>query len=140
MSEIVLSRDALAASGMADRRSGPQAFRRALVSGEIAMRAYVSEPADHKLARDVCRLRCAVLEQQPAAALEVPRCGADDLTQCAEPVGPARKRTARLERERRTGEHRISRGDVWRVAHDEIEAPSLERCEPAAFDEFHVRN
>jgi hypothetical protein len=48
-------------------------FRHALVSGEIAVRAYVSEAGGDKQGAHFGALSGAVLEQQPAAAYEVRR-------------------------------------------------------------------
>jgi hypothetical protein len=46
-------------------------FSHALLPGKIALRAYVTKAAHYKLARNVARLRRAVLEEEPAAAREV---------------------------------------------------------------------
>src|SRR5712664_1193125 len=49
----------------------PLGFGHALVPGEIAVGAYVSEAARDKFACDFRRLSRAVLEQQPAVTLQV---------------------------------------------------------------------
>src|SRR5580692_12197254 len=54
-----------------DRLLGPLGFGHALVPGEIAVGAYVSEAARDKFACDFRRLSRAVLEQQPAVTLQV---------------------------------------------------------------------
>jgi len=62
------------------------AFRDALVTGEIAVRAYITAAGEDKLVAHRGCLRGAVLEQQPAARLEVQRRSARDLAQAAERI------------------------------------------------------
>ena len=52
------------------------------MAGEIAVRAYVTEAADDKLARYGCGLVGAVFQEQPAVTLQVIRCrNANDFPQ-----------------------------------------------------------
>ena len=67
--------------------AGPLALGHALVTGEIAVEAYVTEAALHKRACDLRSLRGTVLQQQPAAWLEVRRSGLDDGVQAGEGIG-----------------------------------------------------
>src|SRR4051794_1395143 len=88
--------------GLSGDRRGPLPLCHALVTGKIAVGAYVTEAALDKLASDSRGLSGAVLQQQPAARLEVRRCGLDDGAQAREGIRRRgrRERTARLEAER----------------------------------------
>src|SRR5215469_5912883 len=109
------------------------------MAGEIAVRAYITEPREDKLAAHRRPLSGAVLEQQRAAALEVLRRSAGDLAQAAERVRTRCQGETRLLSERWIRERRIIGGDVWRIAHDEIEPHPGERREPASLEEFDPR-
>jgi hypothetical protein len=79
----------------------PLGFGHALVPGPIALRAYVTEAAHDKLACDFSGLRCAVLQQKPAAAHKVRRCSSYDARKIREPIFPRRQCNLRLVRKRR---------------------------------------
>src|ERR1700679_2793923 len=66
--------------------STPLGLGHALVPGEIAVRAYVTEAARDKFACDVRRLVRAVLEEQPAVTLEVVRGRRNDCPEAGHPV------------------------------------------------------
>src|ERR1700756_536668 len=111
------------------------ALRRALVAGEIAVRAYVTEAGEDKRLPRLRALRSAVLEQQPARARQVHGCAADDRAKAREPIRTRGERGPRLVREARRRHGRIVRGDVGRVADNEIEALARERLVPVPLAE-----
>src|SRR5581483_1932035 len=98
----------------------PLALRHALAPGEIAVRAYLSEAACHKRARDRGRLSGAVLEQEPAAGLEVIGGGADDITQGGKTPFPSYERELRLAHQRRQPQRRVFRRHIRRVTHEQM--------------------
>src|SRR6201984_654839 len=106
-------------------------FRHTLVTGKITVRAYRTEARGDKLAPHLRRLVRAVLEQQPAARGEMPGRRARDDTQAAERIRAGREGEARLVREHAARQERIVRGDVGRVAQEQIAALIRERLEPA---------
>src|SRR5580700_4009571 len=107
--------------------------------GKIALRAYVTKAAHYKLARDIARLRRAVLEEEPGAAREV--CGrlANDAAQISESVHSRRQGDARLEGEGRLQQQAVILSDVGRIGDDEIENTSAEGLDPRAVQEFELR-
>src|SRR6516164_7354276 len=87
------------------------------MTGEIAVRAYITATGEDKL---VPHRRCL------SGAV---------LAQAAEPVDTRCQREARLVSERRICERRIVRRDVRRIADDEIETLAAEWLKPAAMAE-----
>ena len=92
----------------------------------------MTEAAHDKFARNLIGLRRAVLEQQPAAACEMLRRGANDEPQRRERIDSGRERAARLVAQARREERRIIRRHVRGIAQDEFEAPPGEWLEPGA--------
>src|SRR5262249_62139765 len=104
-----------------------------LVTGGIAVGASIQAAGEDKLAAHGRALAGAVLEKQPAAPLEVPRCIARDLAQAAERVRTRCQGEPWLVSE--ILERRVIRRDVRRGAYDQIEARARGRRKPAALAE-----
>jgi len=71
-------------------------FRHALVAGQIAVRAYVTEAGDDKLTPHVRALGGAMLEQQPALRRKVPWRTAHQGTQARERIQAGRESARRF--------------------------------------------
>src|SRR6202034_599178 len=96
------------------------------------MRAYRTQAREDKLAAHGVRLIRAVLEQQPAAGVQVRGRAAREHPQALERIRAGRERELRLVSQRGIGESRIIRGHVRRVADDEVEALPVQGLVPAA--------
>src|SRR6202034_2535474 len=96
------------------------------------MRAYRTQAREDKLAAHGVRLIRAVLEQQPAAGVQVRGRAAREHPQALERIRAGRERELRLVSQRGIGEGRIIRGHVRRGADDEVEALPLQGLVPAA--------
>src|SRR5207253_8296827 len=84
------------------------------------------------LFRSLRALRRTVLEEQPPRAREVRGRPAHDLAEARERFQAGSERRPRLMGHSRRRHGRIVRGDVGRVADDEIEALTRERLIPVA--------
>src|SRR5690349_4340449 len=93
----------------------PLGLGHALVPGEIAVGAYVTEPTRHKLAGYCGGLIGAVLEQQPAVTLQVVRGRFDDRSESCHGVQPRRQGAAGLIPQGRVLHRWIVRRDVRRI-------------------------
>src|ERR1700733_11934905 len=103
-------------------------FRDALVSGEVAVRAYITEPGEDKLTADLGALGCAVLEQQPAPGEQVACCAAHQQPQALQCVAAGGERRARLVAQ--CVQRRVVRRHVRWVAEQQIEDFRAERGVP----------
>jgi hypothetical protein len=113
-------------------------FGHALVPGEIAVGAYVSEAARDKFACDFRCLPGAVLKQEPAVTLEVIRGFLDDGAEASHCIVPRSEGAARLVTKGRVLHRRVVRSYVGRIAQNEIEGPPGEGLEPASVQELHA--
>ena len=102
------------------------------MSGEIGVRAYVSEPIAHKQVPDGRSLLPAMLEQQPTVRLQMSRRVRDDVLQCFQTRRAGDQRNRGLLFAHLRIEIRVRVGDVGRIRHDEIEALVCKWSKPLA--------
>src|SRR5438105_3237503 len=93
------------------------------MAGEIAVGAYVTEPAHHKLTSHGWGLVGAVFQQQPPTRLQVLRCGMDDLTQRRHPIRAGSERNLRLMLESCVVQCRVALRNVRWITDDQVEPP-----------------
>src|SRR5262245_22432408 len=85
------------------------------------------------------RLVMAVLQEEPAAALEMRARLPDEAAEAIQSIGAPYEGRARLEADITATQMRVVLGDVRGIGYDQIEAAAGERPQPVAFDEFDAR-
>src|SRR5580658_5447369 len=107
------------------------------MSGEIGVRAYVTEAGEDKRFAHLCTLCRAVLKDQPALRLKMLHRAAHYRAQRLEGVPARCQREARLVPQH--AQRRVVTGDVGWIAHDQVKALAAYRGVPVALAKLHLR-
>jgi hypothetical protein len=111
-------------------------FRNALMTCQIAVRAYITKASQDKLVPYLRSLLRTMLEKQPAPRFEVRRRAVCQRSYAGERIGAWRQSGARLVRKSTPAQHRIIRRHVGWIADQQVKALRAERLVPAAAAEL----
>ncbi len=74
----------------------------------------------------------AMFQQQPATGLQIRRCLVDDQAQIVQTIDARHQRAGRLEAQVALAQMLIARGDIGRIAENQLKAFTAQRTEPVA--------